>query len=235
MSNVIKYINTLNELSIIKDYLFTLGTKIGDGVKKRTIDLYGRGHFLTPDGKTSILPLSKYAYPTDDFIVDIIHKHDPRCEKLMTVINSQLDSYTVNSNLSNLDMIEFMDNMRKNDCIKAYKHHGIMLTISDMTTLNAMLLCNKIDKILDNLELNKRNQLLSTHLNAMVTITKLIDHAVIFVAKHDITMFIYDDGDVTLCINNDITHLNMAALLVKTHDVIMELPHLLLSHDATGE
>lgn len=230
MSNVIKYINTLNELSIIKDYLFTLGSKIGKGDVKRTIDLYGRGNFLTPDGKTSILPQSKYAYPTDDFIIDVINKYDPRCEKLMTIINSQLDQYTNNSSLSNLDMIEFMDNMRKNDCIKAYKHHGIMLTISDMTTLNAMILCSKIDKILDNLVLNKRNQMLSTHLNAMVTITKLIDHTVIFVAKHDITMFIYNDGDVTLSINNDITHLNMAALLVKTYDVIMELPHLLLEN-----
>lgn len=230
MNNIMRYINTLNELSILKDYLFTVGVNIQGGTKKKIVNIDGYGYFATPDGKVSTNPRSKYAYPTDEFIIEVIRALDPNQYKLMTIINSQLDQYTTGYSMTNLDMIAIMDNMRKCDCVKHYHHHGLMLTVSDLTTMKAMVLCNKIDSILINLELNKQHRMMSHNLNAIVTVTKMINHAVIFVAKHGITMYIYENGDMALCVDEDVNTINMARVLVKTYDVIMELPHLLLEN-----
>ena len=224
MKYIRDYMVTLHELAIIDKYIYNIAMPISNK-ENRTILIDGVAHYVKPDGQVSLRPRSKFRYPTKAEFLSLIAHYDKDEKLLSNHVLSELDISASGLNMTLVSFLDIMDNLRDTACVNYHRHHGNMLEINALSLKLVDKLTATVRTMIGNLQVNTTTSPKSNFLNADITVSKYADLSVIFINKHDVYIYIYEDGDViAVDMKNDVSIVNMANKLIRLSDIFAEFP-----------
>lgn len=233
MKQFIDYVGMLHDLSLIDDYLHRLATPLNNNDRYRNLNFDGVSRYVNRDSKISTNPQSKYHYPLVEYIRRASKVCDPHGHKLELLASEKLDGYTAGLQMTNLDFLALVRSVKSSDCIEYYKHHGMMLKLSEVEGELARTTCKNLYRMVLSIGENESQPFVSNLLNANGMIRQGDGHHTVFINKHDVNVYIYGENNIAINVNNDLRVLHMAKRFAKVAEVFAEFPSDRLGYERT--